>query len=69
MKINTPEGLKEARPLEFSIEEPERTIKITLEDGTVLLCRATIASVALWQSDKGDTQYFVNTNLSVVKIS
>lgn len=69
MRLNTPEGIKDAEPLEFSLEEAERPIKVTLEDGTVLLCRATVSSVARYTTGNGDVEYAVNTTLSVVKIS
>ena len=35
MKLNTPEGIKDAEPLEFSLEEAERPIKLILADGNV----------------------------------
>ena len=69
MKISTPEGIKDAEPLEFSLEEAERPIKLILADGTVLFCRATIASVARYLDNDGNLQYGVNTMLSVVKIN
>ena len=69
MKISTPEGIKDAEPLEFSLEEAERPIKLVLADGTVLFCRSVVASVARYLDNDGNLQYGVNTMLSVVKIN
>lgn len=68
MKINTPEGLKEAEPMEFSLEEAERPVKVILADGTTLFCRCTFGAIFRYTDNTGDVQYGVNTNVSVVKI-
>ena len=68
MKITTPQGLMEAEPLEFSLEEAERPVKAILSDGTTLFCRSTIAAVFRYADSNGEIQYCVNTTTAVTKI-
>lgn len=68
IQIITPEGMLAAEVIDYSLSEPERPIRVTTEDGAVLLVRATIAAVGRATSDKtGEIYYNVQTHVSVVR--
>jgi hypothetical protein len=68
MKIPTPEGIVDGKPLEFSLQEAEKPVKIVLEDGRVLQWRATVGAVFCWKDSNGVDQFCVTHNTSAVQI-
>lgn len=68
MRINIGGGQVDATPMEFSLEEAERPVRIILEDGRIVQWRATVAAVFTWKDEHGIDQFMVSHNTSAVQI-
>ncbi len=66
MKLLTPDGLIDAEPMDYSLEEAERPVRITVADGTVLQWRPTVAVVCRYTNKDGTLSYHVTQGCSVV---
>jgi hypothetical protein len=66
MRLNTPEGEKQGKYVEFQLEAPEPQFRLLLGTGDTLMCRAVVGAVYAWTDNNGEIQYQVSNSFSVL---